>query len=117
MQDADLHFPAIRASPDGLPRDGSWLVKTGRGASGSGVAVLVDAAVGADTFFQQRVSGVPCSAVFAATGGKSELLGIVRQLVGETWLHARAFQYCGAIGPWPVSPDTHATKFAELATS
>jgi predicted ATP-grasp superfamily ATP-dependent carboligase len=27
----------------------------------------------------------------------------VRQFVGEPWLGAREFQYCGAVGPWPVT--------------
>jgi predicted ATP-grasp superfamily ATP-dependent carboligase len=50
--------------------------------------------------------GIPCSAVFVASGGKSTLLGVARQLVGEKWLGAREFQYCGAIGPWPVADAT-----------
>jgi hypothetical protein len=37
LNDAGLLFPEMRSSPDGLPMDGSWLVKTYRGASGSGV--------------------------------------------------------------------------------
>src|SRR5471032_3077163 len=30
----ELWFPEVRLSPAGLPRDGSWLANTGRGASG-----------------------------------------------------------------------------------
>lgn len=103
LRQAGLLFPEMRASPAGLPRDGSWLAKTGRGASGSGVAVFDGYEQRFGTFFQQRNAGIPCSAVYIATSGKSKLLGIVRQLIGEPWLHARSFQYCGAIGPWPAS--------------
>ena len=103
LAEAGLRFPAMQSSPEGLPRDGSWLVKTGRGASGSGVANFKDAStVPVESFYQQRISGAPYSAVFVAHGGKAKLLGIVRQLVGEVWLYAKEFQYCGAIGPWRV---------------
>src|SRR5436305_11978694 len=40
LRRAGLSFPETRASADGLPQDGSWLVKSYRGASGSGVRVL-----------------------------------------------------------------------------
>ncbi|MEX2091815.1 MAG: ATP-grasp domain-containing protein [Pirellulales bacterium] len=103
LRQAGLLFPEMRNSPAGLPRDGTWLAKTGRGASGKGVAVLDDFGDRPECFLQQRLPGIPCSAVYVASGGKSKLLGILRQLIGEPWLHAQEFQYCGAIGPWPVS--------------
>jgi predicted ATP-grasp superfamily ATP-dependent carboligase len=34
------------------------------------------------------------------------LLGVTRQLVGQGWLGARPFQYCGSIGPLPLDPAT-----------
>src|SRR3954464_10544297 len=37
LQNAGLLFPEMRRSSDGLPRDGTWLAKSYRGASGSGV--------------------------------------------------------------------------------
>src|SRR5436190_4686189 len=40
LRNAGLLFPETRRSADGLPRDGTWLVKTYHGASGSGVRVL-----------------------------------------------------------------------------
>src|SRR5207249_9264748 len=30
-------------------------------------------------------------------------LEVTRQLVGEPWLHAAPFHYCGSIGPLPLS--------------
>jgi predicted ATP-grasp superfamily ATP-dependent carboligase len=97
---AGLKFPEIRQSPGGLPTNGSWLIKTCRGASGTGVSAFtgdespVDGAI-----YERRVPGTPCSAVFAASHLGALLLGTVRQLVAEAWLGARDFQYCGAIGP------------------
>jgi len=111
LQQAGLQFPETRPSADGLPCDGSWLAKTCRGASGSGVRPWRgQPAVPRTTelVYQRRVPGVACSAVFVAAQGTAELLGVVKQLVGEDWLGAAAFQYCGAIGPWPVGASAQA---------
>src|SRR5205085_906785 len=43
--------------------------------------------------------GEPQAAIFCATDGGCELLGVTRQLVGEPWLHAPPFRYCGSVGP------------------
>lgn len=127
LRAAGLLFPETRAASDGLPLDGSWLAKTYRGASGSGVRELVETQGqgGRETgrqyesrdassspclpysltpcfVFQQRVTGTPCAAVFVAAGGAAELLAVTQQLIAEEWLGARGFQYCGSIGPYPV---------------
>jgi predicted ATP-grasp superfamily ATP-dependent carboligase len=54
------------------------------------------------------MNGTPCAAVYVASGGAAMLLGITRQLIGESWLGAHGFQYAGAIGPWPVSANAKA---------
>jgi len=125
---AGLWFPETRGSSDGLPRDGSWLVKTYRGASGSGVRPFEETgrqgdketrrSLGEDSssespclplslspgvVYQKRIEGTPCAAVFAAADGAAALLGITRQLVGEDWLGGHGFQYGGSIGPHPIS--------------
>jgi predicted ATP-grasp superfamily ATP-dependent carboligase len=64
------------------------------------VKTFTDDAPAADgVVYQKRVAGPPYSAVYVAANGDATLLGIVRQLIGEPWLGAREFQYCGAIGP------------------
>jgi predicted ATP-grasp superfamily ATP-dependent carboligase len=107
LRGAGLLFPETRPSPDGLPLDGSWLAKTYRGASGSGVRAW-SGKQGAESgeydesfqiCYQKRVPGIPCAAVFVAAEGGATLLAITRQLVGEPWLGARGFQYAGSIGP------------------
>jgi uncharacterized protein len=104
MRSANFRFPEVRFSPAGLPDDGSWLEKTGRGAGGSGIRAFTGASPRTDgVFYQRRVAGAPHSAAFVAAKGEVTFLGIVRQLIGESWLNAGEFQYCGAIGPSSVS--------------
>ena len=57
-------------------------------------------------FFQEFIEGIPCAAVFLGDGQTARLLGVTRQLVGEAWLHAAPFHYCGSIGPMPLTSDT-----------
>ena len=114
LADAGLAFPETRDSPAGLPHDGSWLAKTARGASGAGVQSLISPSPclpfspSPPLFYQRRVTGTPCAAVFVAARGRATLLGLVRQLVGEPWLGGGEFQYAGAIGPWPVADEARA---------
>jgi predicted ATP-grasp superfamily ATP-dependent carboligase len=111
LRGAGLLFPETRSSADKLPTDGTWLEKTYRGASGSGVRVWSEerGARSEETHdarpvcFQKRIAGTPCSAVFVAGHGAATLLGSTRQLIGEDWLGAHGFQYAGSIGPLPLS--------------
>jgi predicted ATP-grasp superfamily ATP-dependent carboligase len=117
LRSAGLLFPETRNSAEGLPLDGSWLAKTYNGASGSGVRILSgergagSAGSGEEErlCYQKRVDGIPCAAIFVATEGVAQLLGVTRQIIGEPWLRAHGFQYAGSIGPWPMSPPTGAT--------
>jgi predicted ATP-grasp superfamily ATP-dependent carboligase len=105
LRDEGLLFPETRASAEGLPHDGSWLAKTYRGASGSGVREVGQIGQSEDCpVFQRRIDGSPCAAVFVAAAGDAELLGVTRQLVGNEWIGAHGYQYAGSIGPWPVVP-------------
>jgi predicted ATP-grasp superfamily ATP-dependent carboligase len=61
---------------------------------------------GPDTgsFLQEYVEGESWAALFDADGGRATLLGVTQQLVGEPWLHAARFQYCGSVGPLSPGP-------------
>ena len=50
-------------------------------------------------YLQEFIEGEPCAAVFVAINQLGILLGVTKQLVGQRWLHAAPFQYCGSIGP------------------
>lgn len=103
LRSKGLRFPETRRDAKGLPRDGSWLAKTGRGSSGLGVYGPGEDVHADAPFYQRRIDGKPGAAVFVASKGQSRLLGITRQLVGLTWTAARPFQYAGSIGPWPMN--------------
>jgi predicted ATP-grasp superfamily ATP-dependent carboligase len=106
LENAGLLFPETRKSAKGLPHNGNWLVKTYRGASGSGVRPLelaIPFGEASDEVYQQTIAGLPCAAVYVATSGAAKLLGITRQFIGEVWLGAHGYQYAGSIGPWTVS--------------
>jgi predicted ATP-grasp superfamily ATP-dependent carboligase len=51
-------------------------------------------------YLQERVAGPPASILFAADGQQAVVLGVSRQIVGDTRLGARGFRYCGSLlGP------------------
>lgn len=97
-------FLALRGAPshEGLPTDGSWLVKRRRSAGGFHVRRWngeLRRERPETHYFQEYIEGIPCSAVFVAAAGKAALLGATRQLIGESWSGASGFQYAGSIGP------------------
>jgi predicted ATP-grasp superfamily ATP-dependent carboligase len=107
LRAAGVGFPDTTASHDRLPLDGSWLCKTYRGASGSGVWQLKDdaaltRAAQPHAYFQRYVEGTPGSATFVVHGSGSLLLGVTRQLLGPGTSGAERWRYHGSIGTLPV---------------
>lgn len=90
-----LPFPETRPAEQGFRAAGRWLAKTYADSSGSGVSHWSNGAAG---YAQRRIDGQPGSALFAG----ETLLGVSRQLVGESWTGAAEFQYCGSLAPWPL---------------
>lgn len=102
-----LNFPATFLSSKTLSRDGRWLRKPFQGAGGTGIQFADSHNVTrlkSKSYFQQFIEGTPCSAIYAGSKNDARLLGVSRQLVGETWLHAAPFHYCGNIGPLNPAP-------------
>jgi predicted ATP-grasp superfamily ATP-dependent carboligase len=108
LRSAGLPFADVRLEPQGPPRDGTWVVKPLRSAGGRGIQVWDAEArslsLRESHYFQRRLSGIAYSAVYIATSRKAHLVGISRQLVGESSLGATAFTYCGSIGPVSLHP-------------
>ncbi|MBX9579600.1 MAG: ATP-grasp domain-containing protein [Gemmataceae bacterium] len=89
--------PQVRRPDEPDPSQGRWLLKPARSAGGFGIRPAPPGPHPADLYLQEFVDGPPMSAAFAAAHPRCELLGVFEQLVGEPWLHARPFAYCGNI--------------------
>jgi uncharacterized protein len=110
---AGLDAPDCRATSVGLPRDGSWLYKPLKSSGGRRVRVLNGkTSVGRDDsacYFQRRIEGLPCAAVYVAAGGKSQLLGVTEQLLRPAHPGAAPFRYTGSLGPLRLGSQATAT--------
>ncbi|MDA0254154.1 MAG: ATP-grasp domain-containing protein [Planctomycetota bacterium] len=107
-----LAFPDTRRDPDGLPADGSWLVKPLRSAGGHGIRPWRGAAEAArhgglpdGPIWQQRLTGQSWSVAYLLTPGGGRLLGLTRQFIGRRWCGAGPFAYSGSITAAP-HPDS-----------
>jgi uncharacterized protein len=108
IEAAGLAFPETIESSDNLPLDRSWLCKTYRSAGGSGVWLLEgpearQRAVDAGAYFQRFVSGTSAAAIYLCGSEGSTLLGVTRQLVGDSMAGARPWHYAGSVGPLAIS--------------
>jgi predicted ATP-grasp superfamily ATP-dependent carboligase len=86
-------------------------VKPLAGAGGRGVGWLQDAGACASrrkVYLQEFVEGEPCAAVYVGHDRGATLLGVTRQLIGEPWLNALPFHYCGSVGPLSLDAETRA---------
>ena len=102
LNEADIPCPRVNpTSPAGSIR---WLRKPKAGAGGKGIAWWAGQCLSRRHYLQEYIEGESCAAVFVANQGRASLLGVTRQVVGQTWLHAGPFQYCGSIGPLTLDP-------------
>jgi len=101
----DLPCPGIRTLHEIPARDAGWMVRRRDSAGGSGVSPWDSSTTtpNRDVVFQQRIDGQPASALCLADGSSARVLGVTCQLVGEDWLHAAGFAWCGSIGPLSLS--------------
>ncbi|MCE9544306.1 MAG: ATP-grasp domain-containing protein [Planctomycetia bacterium] len=108
--------PEVIRSPEDLPRDGTWLRKPFRGGGGRNIALWDEQAGEIDPrtcYYQRRVAGRSCAAVYVAADGGAMLLGVTAQLVGTSWTGAAEFHYAGSIGPLDLS-DTVRRGFEQM---
>jgi predicted ATP-grasp superfamily ATP-dependent carboligase len=100
LQAAGLPVPTLGQREEKKSGPVRWLVKPRRGAGGSGIHFESDqAAEESGTYRQEYVEGMPCSLLYLGDGRRAVLLGMTEQLIGEPWLRAAPFRYCGSIGP------------------
>ena len=94
---AGVPHPEVRMTE---PSSGTWLAKPRAGAGGAGIrAWQRGEPLPQRLYFQEFIAGPSCAAVYDGP----RLLGVTDQLVGEAWLGAGRFHYCGSIGPRPLS--------------
>jgi predicted ATP-grasp superfamily ATP-dependent carboligase len=91
-------FSAAEA-PVRADRARRWLRKPVRGGGGRGVREWRGGRLADGVLVQERISGLPCSAVAVADGRSAVLLGVSEQLEGRRALGARGFKWCGNVVP------------------
>jgi predicted ATP-grasp superfamily ATP-dependent carboligase len=101
-----LAYPDTLPSPDGLPTDGSYLVKPMASAGGRGIARWHGASRdGADDrVWQRHVPGIGVSAAYVCSAAGARLWGIAHQHTGLPWCHAGAYTFCAAVCGTAQSP-------------
>ncbi len=98
VREAGLFFPETRRAPEGLPDDGTWLVKPVASAGGRGIRPWFGQETdGATRLWQKRVSGGHVSVGYLLHAGQPRIVAVSRQLVGRGWCRASPFAYCGSI--------------------
>jgi len=104
---AGLPCPAVFTTSPSSPSCDRWLVKPLAGAGGIGIRFWdgneLPRSRRSKVYFQEFISGESGAALFLGEQGRGRLLGVTRQLVGEAWLGAAPFRYCGSIGPLDVA--------------
>lgn len=103
LADAGLGFPETFPNPDGVPTDGSFVVKPRSSAGGHGIVRWNSVAAPpaergrAAHVWQRWIDGLPMAAAFCLGEGSPTLLGTSRQLLGAAWCHAAPHAYCGSV--------------------
>lgn len=91
-----VQHPGIAFSPPDEPE--LWLVKKRGGAGGDHVAAAHRGRPAPpDWYYQRRVDGTSISALFLASGGKTDIIGLSMQWTAPT--PTQPFRYGGAAGP------------------
>ena len=102
LRSAGLAYPATFGGADAprrTERSRRWLRKPVRGGGGRGVREWRGGALDGDVVVQEHISGLACSAAAVADGRSAALLGVSEQLIGQRWLGARGYAWCGNVVP------------------
>src|SRR5436190_1738388 len=83
-----LPAPRLEQTADSSCR---WLLKPRRGAGGAGIRFWQPGSSSYNPeryYLQEHIEGTPHAVLYVALPDRTICLGVTRQLVGETWLHA-----------------------------
>ncbi len=102
---AGIPCPALSLRPPDGSAAERWLVKPLAGAGGAGIMFHADrrSSDRKRVYYQEYIEGEAGAAIYLGDGRRACLLGATRQLIGEPWLHAASFHYCGSLGPLPLA--------------
>ena len=90
--------PATRATPVTRSGGAKWLLKPRRSGGGHGIVEWRHPhPLPRGSYLQERIAGVPGSVIFAANGDAAVVLGLSRQLVGDSRFGSQGFRYCGSL--------------------
>ncbi len=90
-------IPTVLPRNQACPAAGRWLCKPLRSGGGIGIRFAQPGERPDDHhYLQQYQTGLSASAVCL----DDRCLGVTQQLLGQSWLHARGFGWCGNVGPW-----------------
>jgi uncharacterized protein len=100
LRAAGVPCPQMRPRASRLLKRQRWLINPLAGAGGRGIRPWTgQPTTSARVYLQEFIEGEPCAAVYLGDGRQARLLGVTRQLIGEPWLHAGPFHYCGSVDP------------------
>jgi uncharacterized protein len=102
LRGAGLAYPSTfgaRDAPRRADRSRRWLRKPLRGGGGRGVREWRGGALDENVIVQEHIAGLACSAAAVADGRSAVLLGVGEQLIGQRWLGARGYAWCGNVVP------------------
>ena len=102
LQAAGLPYPltfGATEAPRRAERSRRWLRKPVRGGGGRGVREWRGGTLDGAVMVQEHISGLACSAAAVADGRSAVLLGVSEQLIGQRWLGARGYAWCGNLVP------------------
>ncbi len=107
----------LRSQPDAQGIGTRWLIKPRVSGGGHGVRFWSSGEpVTRGHYLQEFIEGVPGSVVFVAAGGVGVVLGISRQLVGESAFGVSGFRYCGNILDLRATMNAPATTLVQSLT-
>lgn len=107
---AGMSVPEIVSGLESISEARRWLLKPRKGASGVGIRFGTSGEnfqQSRDVYLQEFIEGEPLALLFLGGEGTAHLLGVTRQFIGVSWLHAAPFRYCGSIGPLDSSEIQH----------
>jgi predicted ATP-grasp superfamily ATP-dependent carboligase len=102
---AETTLPAASA------RSGDWLLKPVKSGGGHSIRAWDGETPEPGWYLQQRVHGIPASAVFEADGARCRVLGVSEQLIGIGRFGAAGFRYCGNL--YPLEPQAGNGKLGQ----